>query len=133
MDNKRNENLGITILLVVVLIVVILGGLLGLYGVAGFAKSWHRHQKVADANNQVLINQIQIQQTHQLVQVAQQKADIKIEEAKGIAQAQKIINDTLTPQYLQHEAIQAQESQSNKIIYVPSGNQGIPLVQTVNP
>jgi len=117
---------GAIVVLVVVVLLVIVGAWVGIKGIS-------RGQRLADERNQIQVNEIQIAQTKQLVQVASQKADIKIEEAKGIAQAQKIINDTLTPQYLQHEAIQAQESQSNKIIYVPSGNQGIPLVNTVNP
>lgn len=96
-------------------------------------KSWGRYQKRADANNQVVLNEIQIKQTGQLVKVQEQKAQIKVAEAHGIAESQRIINNTLTPLYLQHEAIQAQESQSNKIIYVPSGNQGIPLVNAINP
>lgn len=116
-----------------ILIVLTFMLLFGLYGFIGFAKNFSRHQRLADERNQVQVNEIQIQQTHQLVQVAQQKADIKVEEAKGIAESQRIINGTLTPLYLQHEAIQSQESQSNKIIYVPSGSQGIPLVQTTNP
>lgn len=107
--------------------VVVIGGLS--FGVPAF----NRYQRLADEQNQVQVNEIQIQQTKQLVQVQQQKAQIKVAEANGIAEAQRIINNTLTPLYLQHEAIQAQESQSNKIIYVPSGNQGIPLVNTVNP
>lgn len=102
------------------------------FGLALAVKSFHRSQKLADERNQIQVNEIQIQQTKQLVQVQQQKAQIKVAEAHGIAESQRIINNTLTPLYLQHEAIQAQESQSNKIIYVPSGNQGIPLVQTTN-
>lgn len=95
--------------------------------------AYSRYQRLANERNGIQVNEIQIQQTKQLVQVQQQKAQIKIAEAYGIAESQRIINGTLTPLYLQHEAIQAQESQSNKIIYVPSGNQGIPLVNTVNP
>lgn len=129
---EHHSNILITALCIAIVFAVIIGGLFGLYGFAGFAKNFHRHQKLADARNQVTLNEIQIQQTRQLVQVQQQKAQIKVAEAHGIAESQAIINGTLTPQYLQHEAIQAQESQSNKIIYVPSGNQGIPLVQTTN-
>lgn len=128
-QKSKYEGLIVTagvVVLIVLILLVIVGAWVGIKSVA-------RNQRLADERNQVQINEIQISQTRQLVQVAQQKADIKVEEAKGIAQAQKIINDTLTPQYLQHEAIQAQESQSNKIIYVPSGAQGIPLVNTVNP
>lgn len=65
-----------------------------------------------------------------------QEAERKIIEAKDIAEAQAIINKTLTQAYLQHEAIQAQmkmaASQNHTIVYIPSGDNGIPLVRTVN-
>lgn len=68
-------------------------------------------------------------------EIAKKDAEIKIEEAKGIAEAQKIINSTLTVNYLQHEAIQAQlkmaSSPNHTTVYIPSGPNGIPLVKTV--
>lgn len=67
-------------------------------------------------------------------QIAQRDAEIKIEEAKGIAQAQKIINETLTANYLQHEAIMAQQkmadSPNHTTVYIPVGPNGIPVVYT---
>lgn len=67
-------------------------------------------------------------------EIAQKDAEIKIEEAKGIAQAQKIINETLTANYLQHEAIMAQERMANSpnhtTVYIPAGSNGIPIVYT---
>ena len=51
---------------------------------------------------------------------------------RGIAEAQRIINATLTPNYLQHEAIQAQEemaaSPNHTTVYIPVGTNGLPLV-----
>ena len=65
-----------------------------------------------------------------------QEADRKIIEAKGIAEAQSIINKTLTNQYLQHEAIKAQtmmaNSQNHTTVYIPSGDNGIPLVRILD-
>ncbi|CAH9049383.1 hypothetical protein PSECIP111854_00016 [Pseudoalteromonas sp. CIP111854] len=65
--------------------------------------------------------------------IAKKDAEIRIEEAKGIAEAQKIINATLTPNYLQHEAINAQlkmaESPNHTTVYIPVGTNGIPLVK----
>ena len=65
--------------------------------------------------------------------IARKEAEIRVEEAKGIAQAQKIINATLTPNYLQHEAINAQlkmaESPNHTTVYIPVGNNGIPIVK----
>lgn len=64
--------------------------------------------------------------------IAVKDAEIRVEEAKGIAQAQKIINTTLTKNYLQHEAIQAQlkmaDSPNHTTVYIPSGTNGIPLI-----
>ena len=93
---------------------------------------FNRGQARADAENEVAIRNIQIQTAGQQVQIVRQEALQKIEEAKGIAEAQRIINRTLTPQYLAHEAIQAQQaaaqnSSHTETIYIPSGTQGIPL------
>lgn len=67
--------------------------------------------------------------------IAKKDAEIKIEEAKGIAEAQKIINSTLTKNYLQHEAINAQlrmaDSPNHTTVYIPSGVNGIPIVKTI--
>lgn len=68
-------------------------------------------------------------------QIAKEDAAIRIEEAKGIAEAQKIINSTLTANYLQHEAIQAQlkmaASPNHTTVYIPSGANGIPIIKEV--
>lgn len=135
MEQRKNGGvIGGSILLGTVAVLVAIALIFGsIIGIAALGKGFNRSQRLADERNQIQVNEIQIQQTRQLVQVQQQKADIKVAEARGIAESQRIINNTLTPLYLQHEAIQAQESQSNKIIYVPSGNQGIPLVNTINP
>ncbi len=65
--------------------------------------------------------------------IARKDAEIRIEEAKGIAEAQRIINATLTANYLQHEAINAQlkmaESPNHTTVYIPVGTNGIPLVK----
>ena len=55
------------------------------------------------------------------------------ETQKEIAEAQKIINATLTPNYLQHEAINAQrhmaDSPNHTTVYIPVGTNGIPLIR----
>ncbi|MBU1168410.1 MAG: hypothetical protein KKD44_02490 [Proteobacteria bacterium] len=69
-------------------------------------------------------------------EIAKKDAEIRVEEARGIAEAQKIINSTLTQNYLQHEAINAQlkmaSSPNHTTVYIPSGVNGIPLVETLN-
>jgi hypothetical protein len=111
-------------------IVLVLGLLL--WGVPVYS----RYQTRANEANKILVNELQIRQTEQLVQVERQKAQIRIVDAQGIAESQRIINATLTDRYLQHEAIQAQLQMANSpnhtTIYIPSGNNGIPLVKTVD-
>lgn len=132
MDNNSSAPAiaAISIVIVVILVIVaIVGGL-------AFGIPWYgRYQRLANERNGVQVNDIQIAQTAQLVQVQKQKAQIQIEQAKGIAQAQDIIKSTLTPAYLQYEAIEAQKSEVNSqnhtIIYIPSSSNGVPLVSTV--
>lgn len=65
--------------------------------------------------------------------IAEKQALIRITEAKGIAAAQKIIDKSLTNNYLQFEAIQAQkkmaDSPNHTTIYIPVGNNGIPIMR----
>lgn len=67
------------------------------------------------------------------IEIKKKDALIRIEEARGIAEAQKIINETLTTNYLTHEAIQAQremaDSPNNTMIYIPVGPNGIPITK----
>lgn len=115
---------------VALVVIAFIGGLA--FGIPAFA----RYQRVADAHNEIQVNDMKIGQTKQLVEVEKQKADIRVQEAYGIAKSQEIINATLTDKYLQHEAIDAQKSMANSpnhtTIYIPSGQNGIPLVSTVN-
>jgi hypothetical protein len=116
-------------------------GIIGLLLIVGFflfgLPAITRYQALQNAQNQVRINEIIIAQQAQNIHVEEQKAQIRIVEARGISESQAIINSTLTDKYLQHEAIKAQEkmaaSENHTVVYVPSGQNGIPLVQTVNP
>ena len=112
-------------------------GILILVALAMFAlPAYTRYQARQNEANQIRINALRIQQTEQLVQVERQKAAIRIVDAEGIARSQSIINATLTDRYLQHEAITAQEHMANSpnhtTIYIPAGQNGIPLVKTVD-
>lgn len=69
------------------------------------------------------------------MQIAIKDAEIELVQARGKAEAQQIIAATLTPAYLQHEAIESQakfaQSPNHTTIYIPVGNNGIPLVRPV--
>lgn len=112
--------------------------LLGL--VVGFGsahQAYSRHQRVANAANHVKVVEQQIRQQEQQTIIVEKQAEQRYQEAIGIKRAQDEINSTLTPLYVQHEAIQAQEAiaesgRNNTIIYVPAGTNGVP-VQITDP
>jgi len=120
---------------VILWVSVVLGVLLLAGSLMFLLPAWSRYQDRQEAANVVLVNELKIRQTQQLVQVENQKAEIRVAEANGIAESQKIINATLTDRYLQHEAIEAQLKMANSPnhtqIYIPVGTNGIPLVKTV--
>jgi regulator of protease activity HflC (stomatin/prohibitin superfamily) len=65
------------------------------------------------------------------VEIAQQDAQIEIERAKGIAQANQIINSSLTPEYLQHEinsALQSFADNSGSVVVIPANMQGFDMI-----
>lgn len=68
------------------------------------------------------------------VEIERKKAERRIVEAEGIAKAMEIVQQKLTPLYLQHEAIEAQKlmvgSTNHTTVYIPVGNMGVPLVGT---
>ena len=64
--------------------------------------------------------------------IEEQEKAKRIVQAEGIARAMAIINERLTPVYLQHEAIEAQKamvgSPNHTTVYIPVGPMGVPLV-----
>lgn len=71
------------------------------------------------------------------VEIARKDAERRIVEAEGIAKATGIIQQRLTPLYVQHEAIEAQKamvgSPNHSVIYIPVGPMGVPIVSTLPP
>lgn len=94
---------------------------LGVGGVGG-CKEFSRYQKRADAHNTALAEKLK-------VEAVVQRAEQRYQESVGIKRAQDEINQTLTPLYVQHEAIQALERSGAATVYIPSGTQGVPLVR----
>ena len=114
-------------------------------------KAFGRHQAVLDAentvkktkisienarvkaNNEVQLTEIQIKNQTQRVKVAQQQAQIRLENARGIRHAQDEIAKTLTPLYVQFEMTEAlkdiaKSGKNNTVIYIPVGPDGLPVV-----
>jgi regulator of protease activity HflC (stomatin/prohibitin superfamily) len=66
-----------------------------------------------------------------VLQKEQKEAERKVIEAKGIAESNKIIADSLTQNYLTWYWIQSLKDQ-NSVIYVPIGENGLPIFKNVD-
>ena len=69
------------------------------------------------------------------VEIAKKDAEIEIERAKGIAEANRIINSSLTPEYLQHEVNNALHEFANNggsVVVIPANMQGFDLILDSN-
>ncbi len=83
---------------------------------------------------QAVANQKKLEAMVVQTEIAKREADIKITEAKGIAEANRIISGSLTREYLQHEANMAllkfAESGNTSTVVIPSGMNVAPLINT---
>jgi uncharacterized membrane protein YhiD involved in acid resistance len=107
-------------------------------GLWGIVKAFNRYQTRQDAQNQVKVSAIQIQNQAQRVKIAKQHAEIRYQNSIGIREAQDEIAKTLTPLYVQFEMTQALQQiatsgKNNTVIYLPTNPQsGLPVVPTSN-
>ena len=79
-------------------------------------------------------NQKKLEAMEVQTQIAEKEAQIKVTEARGIAESNRIISGSLTREYLQHEANQAllkfAESDNTSTVIVPAGMSVAPLINT---
>ena len=111
---------------VVLVVALLVGGYMGMKGLG-------RYQHRKDAQNSVKISAIEIQNQKQRVEIAKQKAEIRLQDAVGVREAQDEIAKTLTPLYVQFEMVDAMRQiaasgRNNTVVFVPAGANGIPLV-----
>lgn len=115
--------LGVLLFIIVIVALLFLGPAYG------------RYQKRANANNNVKVSNIEIRNQAQRVLIAKQQAQIRLQNAVGVREAQDEISKTLTPLYVQFEMTEALKSiaesgSNNSLVYIPVGANGIPLVST---
>lgn len=91
--------------------------------------------EVANAVSQRLAATQRLEQRRIEVDIERASAAARVVQSEGIAESMRIINQRLSDQYLQHEAIEAQKalagSPNHTVIYIPSGPNGIPFVNNV--
>lgn len=87
-------------------------------------------EEVANAVVEKLIRQQELERKDTEVAIANLEAQKRIEEAKGIADAQNTIGETLTPNYLRYGWIMALDAAAlnpETVIYVATGPDGLPM------
>lgn len=139
-DQKRVFKWILIILSTFVLFVALI--VAGIWGFRAFGRSQdladaHNNAEVAriSAENEQHVNQLRIAAQEQKVKIAQQDAEIRKTNAIGIKAAQDEIAKTLTPLYVQFEMTEALKEiatsgKNNTVIYIPTGENGIPIVKS---
>ncbi|MGZ8224917.1 MAG: SPFH domain-containing protein [Methylobacter sp.] len=83
---------------------------------------------------QAVANQKKLEAMQVQTEIAKKEAEIKITEAKGISEANKIISGSLTHEYLQHESnlalMKFAENGNTNTVIVPAGMSVAPLINT---
>ncbi len=89
---------------------------------------------IEESIRNAVANQKKLEAMEVQTQIAEKEADIKVTEARGIAESNRIISGSLTREYLQHEANQAllkfAESGNTSTVIVPAGMSVAPLINT---
>jgi len=83
---------------------------------------------IEKAIQQAVQNEKRLEAKKVEVEIAAKDAEIEIKRAEGIARANEIINESLTPEYLQHEfnlALMKSAENGNQMMVVPANMQGL--------
>lgn len=128
-DGQAAEGLLVTFGVIFAVVVVVVLLIVAVNGVKNFGRTQARK----DAQNSVKISAIEIQNQKQRVEISKQKAEIRLQDAIGVREAQDEIAKTLTPLYVQFEMVDAMRQiaasgRNSSVVFMPSGANGIPLV-----
>lgn len=89
---------------------------------------------IEESIRNAVANQKKLEAMEVQTQIAEKEADIKVTEARGIAESNRIISGSLTREYLQHEAnlalLKFAESGNTSTVIVPAGMSVAPLINT---
>ncbi len=86
---------------------------------------------IEESIREAVANQKKLEAKQISVDIAKKDAEIEIERARGIAEANRIINDSLTAQYLQHEinmALQSFAENEGQLVVMPANMQGFDVI-----
>lgn len=102
-------------------------------GAAAGCKEYGRYQKRADSKNNLWKAQydkkIQVEDATGKKMAAVHLAQVEIERAKGVAESNKIIARSITPEYLRYHYINTLAAGgAGKVIYIPT-EAGLPILE----
>jgi hypothetical protein len=87
---------------------------------------------IEESIRQAVANQKKLEAMAVQTEIAKKEADIRVTEARGIAESNRIIAGSLTREYLQHEAnlalIKFAEKGNTNTVVVPAGMSIAPLI-----
>lgn len=126
MDKKTVAGYGVVVVAGSCLTLV----LAGMYGCPTYNVYLQRKSGEAKLAESEGSRQIAVQEAHAKMESAKLLAQAEIERAKGVAEANKIIGDSLrnNEDYLRYLWIHNLESGSNQIIYIPT-EAGLPILE----
>jgi regulator of protease activity HflC (stomatin/prohibitin superfamily) len=127
-EEKNMMTIGISIIIGIVLLIALIWGLFALgaiYSVWSSGLAGEAELKQADWNRQIAVREA-LAKKESAIALAQ----AEIERAKGVAQANKIIGDSLrnNEEYLRYLWIDGLQNTKNQVIYIPTeGN--LPILE----
>jgi regulator of protease activity HflC (stomatin/prohibitin superfamily) len=107
-------------------ITIVLSGLLVLAGLAMGIPAYSRYQQILNAKNELAaqqyLKQVAIAAAESKNESAKYEAEAEVTRANGVAQANKIIGDSLknNEAYLKYLFVNNLEHTQNQIIYIPT-------------
>lgn len=97
-----------------------------------FVRDIQAPERVREAIEERQRREQQVAQEEFQTQIIKERAQQAIEEARGIAEAQRIISEGLTPAYLTFHYIETlKEMPDGSVVYVPTEG-GVPLIRSLN-
>lgn len=124
-DEKGQTAIGILVgFIILVVVVAFFMWMLPTYSVWERGQAGRAELSQADYNRQVQVVEAQAN-----VQAQKYNAQAEVERAQGVAQANNVIKNSITDQYIRYLWVQTLDSSKNQIIYVPEGADGLPITE----
>ena len=126
MNEKGQASAGLLLVgfIIVVCIVGFFMWVIPTYNVWSSGKAGQATLQQADYDRQTKVVEAKANEEAQVY-----NAQAEVARAKGVAQANNIIKDSITQQYIQYLWVQTLDKTNNQIIYVPEGSDGLPITE----